>query len=155
MAEPVPHPPSDLWPAGTPRFNHVAMSVPATLLDDSGRRDICSFWGEVFGFTEIEQMTEPGRRLILSALHWQQFVFLIADPEPMRCPRMDHWGMSPGSLDDLLAAYERAEAFRSDDPRVDLVPPSVEDHDVVKIHSFYAGYLLPMMLEIQYWEFAS
>jgi len=155
MAEPVPHPPSHLWPARTPRFNHVAMSVPEALLDDDGRRDLCSFWGEVFGFTEIEQMTEPGRRLIFSALHWEQFVFLIADPDPMRGPRMDHFGMSAGSLDDLTAAYERAATFRSRDDRVDLVDLAVEDHDVVKIHSFYAGYLLPMMLEIQYWEFAS
>lgn len=155
MAEPVPHPPSDIWPARTPRFNHVAMSVPASLLDEDGRRDLCAFWGEVFGFTEIEQMTEPGRRLILSALHWEQFVFLIADPEPMRCPRLDHYGMSAGSLEDLLAAHRRAEEFRARDNRVDLIEPSVEDHHVVKIHSFYAGYLLPMMLEIQYWEFTS
>ena len=144
---------SRLYPAGIPRFNHVAMSVPADLLDEAGRADICRFWGEVFGFEEHPQMTEDRRRLVLGALHYEQFLFLIAEDEPMRCPRLDHYGLSVKSLDDLQSAYARAEAFRATDDRVDLIAPSVEDHEVVKIHSFYAGYLLPMMCELQYWEF--
>jgi hypothetical protein len=144
-----------LYAARGPRFNHVAMSVPSSLLDDTNRADIDRFWGEVFGFHEIPQMTDPGRRLVLSAGHVEQFVFLISDDEPMRCPRLDHYGISVGSLDDLNAAYERAVAFRQHDERVDLIEPHVDDHEVVKIHAFYAGYLLPMMLEVQYWEYAS
>lgn len=143
-----------LWPARAPRFNHVAMSMPATMLDDEHRRQICEFWGEVFDFHEIEQMTDPGRRLVLSACAVEQFVFLIAEDEPMQCPRLDHFGMSSGSLEDLTAAYERALAFQRRDPRVDLIEPHVDDHGVVRIHAFYARYLLPMMIEIQYWEFA-
>ena len=146
---------SALYPARTPRFNHVAMSLPASLLDDINRADICAFWGEVFGSTEIDQMTQPNRRLVLSACHYEQFVFLIADDEPMIFPRLDHFGMSVGSLDDLDAAHDRALAFQARDERVDLIAPSVDDHDVVNSHSFYAAYLLPMMLESQYWEFAS
>jgi hypothetical protein len=92
---------------------------------------------------------------VLSAGHVEQFVFLISDDEPMRCPRLDHYGISVGSLDDLNAAYERAVAFREHDERVDLIEPHVDDYEVVKIHAFYAGYLLPMMLEVQYWEYAS
>ena len=143
-----------LYPAGTPRFNHVAMSVPADLLDETNRADICRFWGEVFGFEEHPQMTEDRHRLVLGACHYEQFVFLIAEEHPMTCPRLDHYGLSVRSLDDLEAAYARAEAFRATDDRVDLIPPSVDDHGVVKIHSFYAGYLLPMMCELQYWEFS-
>ena len=144
---------SQLYPAGTPRFNHVAMSVPADLLDEAGRADICRFWGEVFGFEEHPQMTEDRRRLVLGALHYEQFLFLIAEDEPMRCPRLDHYGISVGSRADLDAAYERALAYQQHDDRVDLIAPTVDDWEVVKIHSFYAGYLLPMMCELQYWEF--
>ena len=143
-----------LYAARAPRFNHVAMSLPSTLLDDTNRADIARFWGEVFGFGEIPQMTDPGRRLVLSAGHVEQFVFLIADDEPMRCPRLDHYGISVGARDDLEAAYQRALAFQAGDERVDLIAPSVDDWEVVKIHSFYAGYLLPMMLEVQFWEYA-
>jgi hypothetical protein len=143
-----------LYPAGIPRFNHVAMSMPADALDAEGRAAICSFWGDVFGFEAHEMMTEDRRRLVLGACHYEQFLFLIAEDEPMRAPRLDHFGLSVSSLEDLQAAYARAAAWKEKDDAVDLIPTSVEDHGVVKIHNFYAGYRLPMMCEIQYWEFA-
>lgn len=143
------------YAAGTPRFNHVAMSVPADLLDETNRRDLAAFYSEVLGFTEIEQMTQDRRRFILSACHYEQFVFVIAGDEPMRCPRMDHYGLSVSSLDDLMSVWERAKEYRERDARVDIVDPHVDDHEVVKIHSIYLGYLLPMMCELQYWEFTS
>ena len=31
----------------------------------------------------------------------------------------------------------------------------VDDQKVVKIHSLYVQYLLPMMCEVQWWEFAA
>jgi len=131
------------------------MSVPADLLDETGRRDLVSFWEEVFGFPEIPQMTEDRHRLVLSAGQLEQFVFLIAEDEPMRCPRLDHFGISVGSLEDLQAAHQRAVAYRERDPRVDIIDPNVDDHGVVRIHAFYTGFLLPMMMEVQYWEFVS
>ncbi|HKY16949.1 MAG TPA: hypothetical protein VJM33_18630 [Microthrixaceae bacterium] len=145
----------ELYPAGIPRFNHIAMSMAEDQLDATGREDICRFWGEVFGFEEHPQMTEDRRRLVLGACHYEQFVFLIAEDEPMACPRLDHFGLSVKSLDDLTAAHRRAEAFAATDDRVHIIPPSVDDYEVVKIHSFYAGYILPMMCELQFWEFAS
>lgn len=144
-----------LYPSKTPRFNHVAMSVPADLLGASPRADLCRFWGEVFGFDELAQMTEDRHRLVLSACHYEQFVFIIADDHPMTCPRMDHYGMSVGSLADLEAAHERATAFAASDDRVDLTPIGIDDHGVVRLHSFYTGFLLPMMLELQFWEFTN
>ena len=138
-----------------PRFNHVAMSVPADLLDEAGRKDLCDFYSEVFGWAELPTETVDRKKLVFGVHEVEQFVFLIAEDEPMQCPRLDHYGLSVQSLADLEAAHERAVAFRATDDRVDLIAPSVEDHEVVKIHSFYAGYLLPMMCELQYWEFAS
>jgi len=144
-----------MYEARAPRFNHVAMSLPSSLLDGDSKADISRFWSEVFGFDEIEQMTDPGKRLVLSAGQIEQFIFLIAEDDPMRCPRLDHYGISVGSRADLDAAYERALAYQQHDERVDLIAPSVDDWEVVKIHSFYTGFLLPMMLEVQYWEYAS
>ena len=143
------------YPTGNPRFNHVAMSLDAEMLDEPNRTDICRFWSEVFGFDEIEVMTEDRRRLILSCVHWDQFIFLIADSDPMRCPRMDHFGFSVGSLEELEGVQDRAVAFREQDDRVDLIDLHVDDQGVVKIHSLYVQYLLPMMCEVQWWEFAA
>jgi hypothetical protein len=143
------------YPTGNPHFNHVAMSLPADLLDEGGRRDICRFWSEVFGFDEIEVMTEDRRRLILSCVHWDQFIFLIAEDDPMRCSRMDHFGFAVGSLEELQGVQDRAGRFRTGDDRVDLIDLAVDDQEVVKIHSVYVRYLLPMMCEVQWWEFAA
>lgn len=82
------------FPSGTPRLNHVALCLDAGLLDAGGRAELRAFWGEVFGFEELEVMTEDGRRLVLSCVHWDQFLFLIADDDPMRCPRLDHFGIA-------------------------------------------------------------
>ena len=136
----------------TPRFNHVAMSVPADLLDERGRADIVDFWGGVFGFEELPTETEDRRKLVLSAYDWEQFVFLVAEDQPMSCPRLDHFGMSVGSLDELEAFYAKAKAYAEKDDRVDLIEQGKEDHGAVTIHNFYVRFLLPMMIEIQFFD---
>jgi hypothetical protein len=88
-------------------------------------------------------------------VHWDQFIFLIADDRPMECPRMDHFGFSVGSLEELQGIQDRAAAYRAHDDRVDLIELRVDDQNIVKIHSVYVGYLLPMLCEVQWWEFAS
>jgi hypothetical protein len=143
------------YPSGNPRFNHVAMSVPADLLDETNRADICRFWHDVFGFDEMPMMTQDRHRLILSCVHWDQFIFLISEEDPMRCPRMDHFGLAVGSLDELAGVQERTQAFRRDDDRVDLIELHMDDQGPIKIHSLYVKYLLPMMCELQWWEFVS
>jgi hypothetical protein len=146
----VTHP---FYPSGNPRFNHVAMSVPADRLADPERRDLTRFFAEVLGFTELEVMTVDRHRLVYSCVHWDQFIFLVDEDDPMQCPRMDHYGFAVGTLDELLAARDRAVAFREHDARVDLLDHTIDDQGVVKIHSIYVRYLLPMMCELQFWEF--
>jgi hypothetical protein len=139
----------------TPRFNHVAMSVPADLLDAEGRAAILDFWGGVFGFEELPSETKDREVLVLSAYDWEQFVFLIAEEEPMRCPRLDHFGMSVGSLEELQHFHDRAKAYAAKDDRVDLIEHQAEDHgNALTLHSFYVAFLLPMMLEIQYFDWS-
>ena len=36
---------------------------------------------------------------------------------------------------------------------MELIDLHVDDQKVVKIHSVYVRYLLPMTIEFQYWEF--
>ncbi|MFO7590747.1 MAG: VOC family protein [Acidimicrobiia bacterium] len=137
----------------SPRFNHVAMSVPADLLDETGRNEIVRFYDEVFGWKELPTMTEDRHRLVLSCYTYEQFVFLISGDDPMSCPRLDHYGISvetEAELDEMLA---RAKAFQARDDRVDIVDRKVDDHGMLAITSFYVAYLLPMMVEVQWWEF--
>ena len=139
--------------AGPTRFNHVAMSMPADALDGQGRADITAFYAEVFGWVEHPTMTEDRKRLVMGVHSYDQFVFLIADDEPMTAPRLDHFGLAVDTLDQLHTVLDRARAYRERDDRVDIIDYEVEDHGVLKLHNFYVGYLLPMMVEVQCFEF--
>ncbi len=68
---------------------------------------------------------------------------------------MDHFGFSVGSMEELQGVQERATAYRQRDDRVDLIDLHSDDQKVVTIHSLYVRYLLPMMCEVQWWEFAA
>ena len=100
-------------------------------------------------------MTKPGERLVMEAYTWDQFVFLIAEDEPMQCPRLDHFGMAVPDKDTFDAFYDRAKALAAEDDRVDLVEAEVEEFgDFLKLHNFYVRFLLPMMVEVQLYEWA-
>ncbi|MCY4665922.1 MAG: hypothetical protein OXC00_14795 [Acidimicrobiaceae bacterium] len=137
---------------GPGRFNHVAMSVPADLLDAAGRADITRFYGEVFGWQEHPTMTADRERLVMGVHSYDQFVFVIADESPMQAPKGDHFGMAVDSLDELKEVLRRAEVFAARDGRVEIIGYDVEDFVVLKLHSFYVRYLLPLMVEVQYFE---
>jgi hypothetical protein len=141
--------------AAPPRFNHVAMSMPADGLDEAGRKEIVDFYSSTFGWEEYPTMTEDRKRLVLGARRPDQFVFLIAEDEPMRSPRMDHFGMAVSSIEDLDALCDKVRAWKEErDERVDLIDKHVDDQGVVKIWSFYVRHLLPMMIEVQYFDWS-
>ena len=138
-----------------PRFNHVAMSVPADLLADAGRRQIVDFYSTVFGWQELPTETVDRKQLVLSAYRYDQFVFLIADDSPMSCPSLDHFGMGVstlGELDDLLA---KAEAYAERDDRVRIIDKKTDHHPGLDLTSFYVGFLLPLMVEVQHFSFST
>jgi hypothetical protein len=136
-----------------PRFNHVAMSVPADLLDEAGRKDLCDFYGEVFGWAELPTETVDRKKLVFGVHEVEQFVFLIADDNPMTAPRMDHYGLSVGTEAELDDVLRKAKAYAAKDDRVDVIDKTRDDHGMLAITSIYIGFLLPMMVEIQWWEF--
>ena len=136
-----------------PRFNHVAMSLPSDLLGPERREEIVRFYHDVFGWDELPMLTIDNKRLVLSAYTYEQFVFLIADDPPMVCPRLDHFGMSVATEAELDGMLERARAFQARDDRVEIIDKKREDHSVLAITSCYLRYLLPMMVEVQWWDF--
>jgi len=138
--------------AHQPRFNHVAMSMPADALDERGRAEIVRFYDQVFGWEEVPQMTEDRKRLVLTAYRYGQFVFLIADEPHMTAPPMDHFGMEVDTMEQLDEMLAKARAYAGKDDRVDLVEKSADTYGPVTITSFYVGYLLPMKLEVQHFQ---
>ena len=138
----------------SPRFNHVAMSLPADALGETNRADIVAFYDEVFGWKEIPQLTEDRRRLVLMAYRYDQFVFLIADEPPMTTRPLDHFGMGVASVEELDEFLDRAKRYQEKDERVRIIDKKAEEYPGLTLTSFYVGYLLPLMVEVQHyaWE---
>jgi len=137
-----------------PRLNHVAMSLPADTLDADGRKAITDFDGDVFGWQEYDMLTQDRRRLVLRVHTDEQFVFLIADDDPMKAPRLDNFGMSVGTLDEFEELYAKVQQKAASDSEVDVVERDLDEYEgYLKLHNFYVRYKLPMMVEVQHFEY--
>jgi hypothetical protein len=135
-----------------PRFNHVAMTVNADLLDEAGRAAILEFYSDVFGWQEMPTMTVDRKRLVLMAYEFGQFVFLEADDNPMQTTFMDHYGMSVSDRQELTDMLERARAWEARDERVLVKDNEIEDFGVLELSSFYVNFLLPLTIEVQHFD---
>jgi hypothetical protein len=131
------------------------MSLPPDGLDEAHRADILAFYGHVFGWQELDTLTEDRRRLVMMAHRYDQFVFLTADESAMQAPRLDHFGQAVASLDELVQLHERCVAYREGDDRVDIIDVHVDEFPGVRLHAFYVGYLMPLMVETQFYEWTS
>ena len=67
----------------------------------------------------------------------------------------DHVGVSVSTLADFDEVARRAAAWRDRLPgEVELIDPAQEDFaGVLRLHSFYVRYRLPIMVEVQHFEF--
>jgi hypothetical protein len=137
-----------------PRFNHVAMSLPAEQLDAAGRRALLDFHGEVFGWTEMPTLTRDRELLVLRCHSNEQFVFLCAGAPPMRAGEGDHFGVQVDTPEQLDALLARALQIRERDPAVEIRERKLEDYRVLRLHSFYVRYHLPLWIEVQCYEWA-
>ena len=135
-------------PALQPRCHERARD----LLDEENRGNLTRFYSQVFGFEEMPTETIDRKRLVLGAGRVDQFLFLVGNDEPMTCPRLDHWGMSVNTEEQLDDYLERAKKFREEDDRVDIIDKHVDDRPFLALTSFYVAYLLPMMVEVQHWN---
>jgi hypothetical protein len=138
----------------TARFNHIAMSVPADLLRAPSSGELLDFYREVFGWTAMPSMSKDGELLVLRVHSNEQFVYLAADDSPMQCPAGDHIGLSVETPAELYEVYERAKKYRARDDRVEILDAKVDDFKVLALHSFYVRYRLPLMIEIQCFDWA-
>jgi hypothetical protein len=143
--------------AKPPSFNHIAVSVTADELDADGRGAIVEFYGDLLGANEYPEMTRDRAQLVMGLHTHEQFFFIVAEDEPMRAPRMDHVGVSVSTIEDFEEVARRASAWRERLPdEVEVIEPSSEEYaGMLRLHSFYVRYRLPIMVEVQHFEFLS
>jgi hypothetical protein len=143
-------------PTFTPRLNHVAISMDPASLDETGRREILDFYGEVFGWTEGDNSGEKENPLILYTGTFAQFVYLLPTDPYLVCPPLDHFGLEVSTTSELVAILDRAKSRRESDDRVRIIDVERRTtHGTTQdftLTSAYIGFLLPMMVELQHLE---
>ncbi len=137
-----------------PTLNHVAISMARSVLDERGRADILSFYGDVFDWSEGDNTGEPGNPLILYTGAFAQFVYLLPSDEPLTAPALDHFGVQVRTLDELHQIVRRAQRYVERDERVRIIDVHARtthgpthDHTLT---SAYIGFVLPLMVEVQH-----
>jgi hypothetical protein len=138
-----------------PRINHLAISVDADVLDDSGRIALLDFYSEVFGWTEGDNSTETGNPLVIVTGTLDQFLYLLpAKDEFMVTPNMDHFGLEVSSKEELMEILERVRTYQSKDDRVRItdVGTLVTQHDDGEhtLTNVYISFLIPLWIELQH-----
>jgi catechol 2,3-dioxygenase-like lactoylglutathione lyase family enzyme len=139
-----------------PVLNHVAISMPAAVLDDRGRADVLDFYGAVFGWTEGDNTGEPGDPLILYTGAFGQFVYLLPSETPLTAPALDHFGLQVETLAEVHAIVDAAKQYAERDDRVEIIDVHARTtHGPVNeyvLTSAYIGFVLPLMIELQHLE---
>ena len=137
-----------------PILNHVALTVSRHLVSDTPeRRKLLEFYERVFGWRAIDVMSIEGQRVVLHLHQVTHFLYLVGGDAPAAAPAGDHFGIEVYERETLAAIVARAKAFKAErDPTVEVVDIATEDYGPIRIHNAYVRYLLPLMVEVQYYE---
>lgn len=138
----------------SPILNHVALTVSRRLVSDTPeRRNLLEFYEGVFGWRAIDLMRVVGEREVLHLHQLTHFLYLVGGGAPAAAPAGDHFGIEVYERETLAAIVARAKAFKAErDPAVEIVDIATEDYGSIRIHNAYIRYLLPLMVEVQYYE---
>jgi hypothetical protein len=137
-----------------PILNHVALTVPRNLVSDTPeRRRLLDFYEEVFCWRAIDVMSVEGERVVLHLHQLTHFLYLVGGDQPTSALPGDHFGIEVYEPETLAAIVARATTFKANrDPAVEVSDVAVEDYGPIRIHNSYIRYLLPLMVEVQYYE---
>ena len=123
-------------------LSHIAMSVPQGTLSDEYRAKLLGFYGDYFGWTEIEQLRLPDRMTL--SVGGRCYVNIRERPESMVCLGYEHFGLLVGSPEEADALWSRLDGEPRD---VNLESMSSSDDG---FRSFRFRYLMPLAVEVQF-----
>jgi catechol-2,3-dioxygenase len=121
----------------TSAITHVAMSVPAGTLTDAYRAEVLAFYGEVFGWREMDKFRRDDRLTIGVA---RGAYINLRERADYATISYEHFGV-------LVESTEALDAVRDDLTQRGI---AVEDSPESELIRF--KHLLPMAIEVQYFD---
>ena len=121
-------------------LTHVAMSVPVGTLTPEFRTQLLAFYGGVFGWRELEALSNAERMTI--AVGAGAYLNVREHAQPLPVPAYEHFGVLVGSADDVHELHDEVE-------RLGAAPDPVEE-PVDGHPTFRFEHLLPMAIEVQF-----
>jgi hypothetical protein len=125
-----------------PGLNHVAMSVSAGTLTDAYRTELLTFYGELFGWREIESLRLSDRLSV--SVGPTTYINIRERPDPMVCSGYEHFGIVVASAEDAERMWGVLDRDHRD---VHLEQLTRGDEG---FRSFRFRYLLPLTVEVQF-----
>jgi predicted enzyme related to lactoylglutathione lyase len=132
-------------------LNHVGMSLPIDVLD-SDCDDVLAFYGDLFGWTGYRDTAAEGSPLIMVLGEGPQFVFIYGQTQATGARPRDHFGVAVNTEADLDLILEQARRLQAGDPRVEIIDKDVTNAGEVDVVHCYIRFLLPLMVEIQFFR---
>jgi hypothetical protein len=126
----------------THSLSHVAMSVPPGTLTDAYRKEVLEFYGELFGWREIEALRLPDRLTI--AVGRSCYVNVRERADAMTATGYEHFGVLVRSAEDLEHVTNE---LRAKHPHITVAPQSTTEGGYRTIRF---RHLLPLAVEVQY-----
>ena len=95
-------------------FTHIALSVPRDVFDHEFIENVLSFYGEVFGWTKIEEYSIENERLILDIFNSEtdKYLNIRAKDEPMVTTGYEHLGFSVTKREEIEELYKRSLDYK-------------------------------------------
>ena len=123
-------------------LSHVAMSVPSGTLADGFRTELLQFYGDLFGWSEMESLRLPDRLTVSIGRHC--YLNIRERSDPMVCSGYEHIGIVVASTEEAERLWNQLDADSRD---VNLEPLAAGTDGS---RSFRFRYLLPLTVEVQF-----
>ncbi len=127
--------------AKSQHLSHVAMSVPPGTLTDEWRKQVLDFYGELFGWTEMDSLRLPDRLTIAVGA---SYINVRERADAPAYNGYEHFGVVFRSSDEMRRVYENAS--KHDAAGITLEPFQESSDGFL---SFRLRYMLPLTVEAQ------
>jgi len=127
--------------ARTQALSHVAMSVTPATMTEEWRAQVLDFYGEVFGWKEMDEFRLPDRLTISVG---STYINVRARDDAPAYSGYEHFGVAFQSADELRKAWDDASKHAAQ-PELEPLQDAGRGYLSFRLH-----YLLPLTIEAQF-----